>query len=47
LKTSWLYLIIGILLAAVVGFAVYSYREESKSGVELKMGEDGISIQEN
>lgn len=42
-----LYLIIGILLAAVIALAIYVWREESKpDGVELRIGEDGISIQE-
>lgn len=42
-----LYLIIGILLAAVVGLVVYVWREESKpEGIELRVGEDGISIQQ-
>lgn len=43
-----LYLIIGALLVAVIGLGVYAYREETKpAGVELKIGEGGVSIQEN
>lgn len=42
-----LYLIIGILIAAVIALGIYVWREESKpDGVELRIGEDGISIQE-
>lgn len=42
-----LYLIIGILLAAVIALGIYVWREESKpDGIELRVGEDGISIQE-
>lgn len=43
-----LYLIVGVLLAVVVGLAIYVWREESKpAGVELRIGDDGISIQQN
>jgi hypothetical protein len=43
-----LYLIIGVLVAAVVALGVYVYREESKpSGVELKIDDSGISIEQN
>ncbi|MEH6775728.1 MAG: hypothetical protein V7668_17525 [Cereibacter changlensis] len=41
-----LYLLIGLLLVglAVVG---YLYYQESQSGVEIRIGEQGISIDEN
>ena len=43
-----LYLIIGALIVVVAGFAIYTYQEESKpSGIEMKIGEGGVSIQEN
>jgi hypothetical protein len=43
-----LYLIIGALLVAVIGLGVYAYREETKpAGIELKIGEGGVSIEEN
>lgn len=43
-----LYLLVGVLLAVVVGLVIYIWREESKpAGVELRIGEDGISIKEN
>jgi RsiW-degrading membrane proteinase PrsW (M82 family) len=42
-----LYLIIGVLAVAVIVLGVYIYREESKpSGVELRIDESGISIEE-
>jgi hypothetical protein len=48
MKQNQLYLIIGALIAAVVALGIYVYREESKpAGVELKIDESGISIQEN
>jgi hypothetical protein len=48
MKQNQLYLIIGALIVAVVALGIYVYREESKpAGVELKIDESGISIQEN
>ena len=42
-----LYMIIGALLVVVIGLGVYVYREETKpAGVELKIGEGGVSIEE-
>ena len=41
-------MIIGALLVVVIGLGVYVYREETKpAGVELKIGERGVSIEEN
>ena len=43
-----LYLIIGALVVAVAGLSIYAYQEETKpSGVEMRIGEEGISIEEN
>jgi RsiW-degrading membrane proteinase PrsW (M82 family) len=43
-----LYMVIGALLVAVVALGIYVYREESKpDGVELRIDESGISVQEN
>lgn len=43
-----LYLVIAVLAVAVIGLGVYAYREETKpAGVEIKIGEGGVSIQEN
>lgn len=43
-----LYMVIGGLAVLVVVLGVYVYDKESKpDGVELKIGEGGISIQEN
>ncbi|GLS30673.1 hypothetical protein SAMN04488498_1322 [Mesorhizobium albiziae] len=42
-----LYFIIGALVVAVVALGIYVYREERKpSGVELRIDETGISIEE-
>jgi hypothetical protein len=43
-----LYLIIGALAVIVIALGIYVYREETKpDGVELRIDESGISIQEN
>lgn len=48
LNTNALYVVIGALLVAVIGFGVYAYREETKpQGVELKLDNNGVSIQKN
>ena len=48
MKQNQLYLLIGALIVAVIALGIYVYREESKpAGVELKIDESGISIQEN
>jgi hypothetical protein len=48
MKQNQLYLIIGALVVAVIALGIYVWREESKpEGVELRIDESGISIQEN
>ena len=43
-----LYMIVGALIVIVIGFGIYTYREETKpAGVEIKIGEGGVSVQEN
>ncbi len=37
-----------MLAVAVIGLGAYVYREETKpTGVEIKIGQDGVSVQEN
>lgn len=48
LNRNGLYLIVGALLVAVIGLGIYAYREETKpAGIELKIGEGGVSVEEN
>ncbi len=43
-----LYMIIGALIVVVGGFSYYTYQEEKKpDGVEIQVGKNGLSIQEN
>lgn len=47
-QSNNLYLIIGALLIAVVGLGAYVWHEESKpSGIEMKIGPNGVSVEEN
>ncbi len=48
MKTNNLYLIIGVLAAIVVVLGIYVWREQSKpEGVEIKVDQNGLSIQKN
>ncbi|MCP8897140.1 hypothetical protein KYK29_19620 [Shinella daejeonensis] len=43
-----LYMIIGALIVVVAGFSYYAYQQEKKpDGVEIRLGEDGLSIEGN
>lgn len=47
-QTNNLYLIIGALIIAVASLGVYVWHEESKpKGIEMKIGPNGVSVQEN
>ncbi|MEO3998507.1 hypothetical protein [Mesorhizobium sp. CAU 1732] len=48
MKQNQLYLVIGALAVIVIGLAVYVFREESKpQGVEIRLNESGISVEQN
>jgi len=48
MKQNTLYLLIGALVVVVIALGVYAYREQTKpKGVELKIDDKGISIQQN
>lgn len=43
-----LYLLIGVLVVVVIGFAIYAYQQETQpQGVEIQLNEQGISIEGN
>ena len=43
-----LYMVIGALIVVVAGFSYYAYQQETKpDGVEIRVGEQGLSIEEN
>ncbi|RWD71493.1 hypothetical protein [Mesorhizobium sp.] len=48
MKQNMLYVIIGALVVVVIALGVYIYREQTRpKGVELKIDDKGISIQQN
>ena len=48
MRQNQLYLIIGALVVAVIVLGVYVLREESKpSGVELRIDETGVSVEQD
>ncbi|PWK65878.1 hypothetical protein [Aminobacter sp. AP02] len=48
MQQNRLYLIIGALVVAVIALGAYVVREQSKpQGVEIKLNENGISVQQN
>ncbi|TCN33098.1 hypothetical protein [Sinorhizobium americanum] len=47
MSRSGLYLIIALLAVVAIGLGIYVYREESQPSVEIKIGEQGISVEEN
>jgi hypothetical protein len=48
MRQNQLYIVIGALLVVVVGLGIYVLREEQKpEGVEIKLDENGISVQQN
>ena len=48
MNRSGLYLVIRALAVVVIGLGIYVYQEESKpSGVEIQIGEGGVSVEEN
>ncbi len=48
MQQNRLYLIIGALVVIVIALGIYVWREESKpDGVEIKLDENGVSIEQN
>lgn len=43
-----LYILLGALIVIIAGFSIYTYNQKTKpKGVELKIGEQGVSIEQN
>ncbi|PBC02171.1 hypothetical protein [Mesorhizobium sp. WSM3860] len=48
MRQNLLYFIIGALVVVVIALGIYVYREQTRpKGVELKIDDKGISIQQN
>lgn len=47
-RSNGLYVIIGVLVVAVIGLGAYIFHEESKpQGIEMSIGKNGVSIEQN
>lgn len=47
MNRNGLYLVIAVLLIAVVGFGIYTYQQQTRPGVEVRVDNNGISIDGN
>lgn len=47
MNRNGLYLVIAVLLIAVVGFGIYTYQQQNRPGVEVRLDNNGISIDGN
>ncbi len=48
MNRNGLYVLLGALIVVVVGLGIYVYQEESKpDGIEMNIGKDGVTIEEN
>jgi hypothetical protein len=47
MSRNGLYAVIAILLIAVVGFAIYTYQQQTRPGIEVRIDDGGISIDGN
>ena len=47
MNRNGLYAVIAVLLVAVVGFAIYIYQQQTRPGIEVRVDEQGISIDGN
>ena len=47
MNRNGLYAVIVVLLVAVIGFAIYTYQQQTRPGIEVRVDEQGISIDGN
>ncbi|GLQ11297.1 hypothetical protein GCM10007913_32290 [Devosia yakushimensis] len=47
MSRNGLYAVIAVLLIAVAAFAIYTYQQQNRPGVEVRLDEQGISIDGN
>lgn len=47
MNRNGLYVVIAILVIVVVAFGIYTYQQQNRPGVEVRMDEQGISIDGN
>jgi hypothetical protein len=42
-----LYAIIAVLVVVVIGFGIYTYQQQNKPGLEVRVDNNGLSIEGN
>ncbi|AKR58286.1 membrane protein [Devosia sp. H5989] len=47
MSRTTLYALIAVLVAVVVALGVYIYQQQNRPGVEIRMDENGLSVQGN
>ncbi|WP_200940263.1 hypothetical protein [Devosia sp. Root436] len=47
MSRNGLYAVVAILLVAIVGFGIYTYQQQTRPGIEVRVDEQGISIDGN
>jgi hypothetical protein len=47
MSRNGLYAVIAILLIAIVGYGIYTYQQQQRPGVEVRVDDQGISIDGN
>ena len=47
MRRNGLYALIAVLLVAVVGFDIYTYHEQTRPGLEIKVDGNGIKVNGN
>lgn len=47
MSRNGLYAVIALLAVLVVGFGIYTYQQQSRPGIEVRVDDNGISIDGN
>lgn len=47
MSRNGLYAVVAVLAVAVVAFAIYTYQQQARPGVEVRIDEQGVSIDGN
>ncbi len=45
MSSNTLYFLVGALLAGVIGGGIWMYQDSQRSGVEISVGRNGVSIE--
>ena len=45
MSSNALYFVVGALLAGAIGAGIWAYQDSQRSGVEISVGRNGVSIE--